>query len=111
MRRAAKVDANQAVIVGALRACGAKVLSLAALGAGVPDLLIHHRGHFQLLEIKDGSKVPSAQKLTPDQIEFHQEWPVTIVNSIESAIAALTRRDRVLDLIANQAGKPDAPQA
>jgi hypothetical protein len=34
VRRAAKVDANQAAIVEALRACGASVQSLAAVGFG-----------------------------------------------------------------------------
>jgi hypothetical protein len=89
MRRAAKVDANHAVVVGGLRACGAKVLSLAAIGKGCPDLLILHRGRLQLLEVKDGRKPPSARALTPDQVDFHAEWPVTVVASVEQAIAAL----------------------
>jgi hypothetical protein len=90
-RRAAKVDANQAVVVGGLRACGALVLSLAPMGKGVPDLLIwHHTKGFQLFEVKDGSKPPSKRKLTPDQIEFQAEgWPVTVVESVEGAMAAL----------------------
>lgn len=89
MRRAAKVDANHAVIVGGLRACGAKVLSLAAVGKGCPDLLVLHRGQLRLLEVKDGRKPPSARALTPDQVAFHAEWPVTVVKSVEEAICAL----------------------
>lgn len=89
MRRAAKVDSNQAAIVGALRACGAQVLSLAAIGKGCPDLLILHRGRYQLLEVKDGALVPSARRLTPAQEEFHRDWLVTTVETVESAIAAL----------------------
>ena len=89
MRRAAKIDANQSAIVGALKACGAQVLSLAAIGKGVPDLLILHRGRFQLMEVKDGSLPPSARRLTPAQEEFHLDWPVTVVTSCETAIAAL----------------------
>lgn len=89
MRRAAKIDANHAMIVGGLRACGAKVLSLAAIGNGCPDLLIHHRGRFQLLEIKDGDKSPSRQRLTLDQERFHRDWPVSVVTSVEQAIEAL----------------------
>lgn len=40
MRRAARTDANQTAIVEALRKCGASVQSLAAVGKGVPDLLV-----------------------------------------------------------------------
>jgi hypothetical protein len=92
MRRAAKTDANQAHIVGALIACGATVQSLAAVGRGVPDLLVGHRGRTHLFEVKDGAKVPSARKLTPDQVEWHAAWngrPVVVVENAEQAIAAL----------------------
>lgn len=89
VRRAARVDANHAVVVGALRACGAQVLSLAAVGNGCPDLLVLHRGRLQLMEVKDGAKVASARKLTPDQIDFHSLWPVIVVKSDAEAVAAL----------------------
>ena len=90
-RRAAKVDANQTEIVQALRQIGAVVQSLAAVGNGCADLLVGFRGKNWLLEIKDGSKPPSAQKLTPDQVEWHRVWAghVVVVNSVESAIAAI----------------------
>lgn len=89
MRRAAKVDANHAAIVGAFKACGAEVLSLAAVGKGCPDLLVQHRGRIRLFEVKDGRKPPSARRLTPQQEEFHALWLVTIVNSPEEAVKAL----------------------
>lgn len=91
MRRAAKVDANQAEIVQALRQIGATVQSLAAVGNGCPDLLVGYRNRLFLLEIKDGNKPPSAQKLTPDQVEWHRVWQghVVVVNSVDSAIAAI----------------------
>lgn len=93
MRRAAKVDANHSAIVGALRACGASVQSLAAVGQGCPDLLVAHRGRNLLIEVKDGSKVPSARKLTPDQTEWHSAWraKVVVVETVEQAVAALTK--------------------
>lgn len=90
MRRAAKVDANQDKVVKALRAAGATVQSLAATGAGVPDLLVGFRNSTYLLELKDGAKPPSARELTPDQIEWHMNWrggPCTVVNSAEEALA------------------------
>jgi hypothetical protein len=90
-RRAARVDTNHAVIVGALRACGATVQSLAQVGGGCPDILVGYRGRNLLLEIKDGSKPPSARKLTADQVPWHAEWrgAVRVVDNVDSAIAAL----------------------
>lgn len=91
MRRAAKVDANQQDIVRALRDIGATVESLAPLGKGVPDLLVGYRGENLVLEVKDGSKPPSAQKLTPDELRWHQNWrgDVYVVSSVEDALSVL----------------------
>jgi hypothetical protein len=91
MRRAAKVDRNQDEIVSALRAAGAIVQSLAAIGGGVPDLLCAFRGNLFLLECKDGNKPPSGQKLTDAQVKWHQAWGalVEIVNSPEAALRAI----------------------
>lgn len=91
-RRAARVDANQAQIVSALRAAGATVQSLAEVGNGVPDLLVGSRGQTYLLECKDGNKPPSARELTRDQIEWHVNWtggPCLVVNSAEEALCAI----------------------
>lgn len=89
--RAAKVDDNQAEIVKALRKIGASVQPLHTMGGGVPDLLVGMAGRNVLLEVKDGAKVPSAQKLTPDQVTWHRDWlgQVETVNSIEQAIIAV----------------------
>lgn len=91
MRRAARTDANQTAIVEALRKCGASVQSLAAVGKGVPDLLVGLRSRNYLLEVKDGSKPPSARKLTPDQEQWHLKWAgqVLTVTSAEDAIDQL----------------------
>lgn len=92
MRRAAKVDANHAEIVAALRSLpGCGVISLAQLGDGVPDLLVSFRGHLHLLEVKDGSKRPSERSLTPDQAEWHRRWPspVAVVLDVPSALRAV----------------------
>lgn len=94
MRRAAKVDGNHSAIVAALRAAGCGVLSLAAVGKGCPDLLVcgplwPHKT--ALLEVKDGSKPPSARKLTRDQMNFHAIWrgPIWIVTSPAEALEAM----------------------
>ena len=89
--RAAKTDANQAAIVAALRAAGATVESLHRVGGGVPDLLVGYMGRNLLLEVKDGSKPPSARTLTPDQVRWHAAWKcdVYVVESVAEALAVL----------------------
>lgn len=89
MRRAARTDANQSEIVDALRKCGATVQSLAAVGDGVPDLLVGLAGMNLLIEVKDGSKPPSGRKLTPDQEAWHAAWggaPVFVVTCVDQAV-------------------------
>lgn len=95
--RAAKIDANQNEIVNALRDIGCSVQSLAAVGKGVPDLLVaNHRGELFLMEIKDGSKPPSARKLTPDQVKWHDNWnsEIHVVLTVEQAIDIVRNRKR-----------------
>jgi len=92
MRRAAKIDANQQQVVTALRAAGATVQSLAAVGKGVPDLLVGFQGKTLLMEVKDGSKPPSARELTEDQLIWHGAWrggPLSVVDGPEAALRAL----------------------
>lgn len=92
MRRAAKVDANQPAIMAALRQAGATVYSLAAVGDGMPDLLVGYAGKTALCEVKDGSKPPSARQLTPDQQRWHQTWQggtLAVVPDVEAALRVL----------------------
>lgn len=90
-RYAAKIDANQPEIVSALRKAGCFVQPLHTVGGGVPDLLVGRAGVNHLLEIKDGSKPPSARRLTPDQVEWHALYrgTVHIVTSIDEALKAV----------------------
>jgi len=84
MRRAARIDSNQVEVVRVLRAAGCKVKSLAAVGDGLPDLLVGYRRRLSLLEVKDGCKVNSKQRLTDDEQKFHDEWegyPIFIVSN------------------------------
>lgn len=89
--RAAKIDRNQPEIVKAMRALGVSVQHLHSVGAGCPDLLCAIEGVNFLVEVKDGSKAPSAQKLTPDQVEWHSAWraAVHIVRDVQQAIAVV----------------------
>jgi hypothetical protein len=83
MRRACKVDRNQAEIVKALREAGASVKDLSKVGGGCPDLLVGYNEVNTLIEVKyeDG-------KLTPDQRVFHSQWlgKVHIVRTSQEAI-------------------------
>lgn len=93
-RFARRVDDNHQAIVDALRKVGCSVQSLASAGDGVPDLLVGYRGRDWKLEIKDGRKVPSAQKLTPDQEHWHRVWrgtPVHVVRTVDEALAVVLR--------------------
>lgn len=94
MRRAAKIDGTQTAIVDALRAAGCRVLSLAACGNGVPDLLVKHPvwcffsgERLILMEVKNPKGKGIA--LTERQVRFHAEWPVVVVTSVDEALRAV----------------------
>lgn len=88
-RRAAKVDANQDAIVTALRAAGASVQSLAAIGKGCPDLLVGmaaEGGRLYLMEVKRGTAKPNEL-----QQRWHAEWKtdVHVVRSPDEALRVI----------------------
>ena len=95
MRRAARRDDNEQSIIKAMRAEGAYVKVIN--DEGLFDLLVAYTGpsgfqHTLLLEVKDGAKPPSARRLTPAELKFHDEWPLSnlfIVISAEHAVALL----------------------
>jgi hypothetical protein len=90
MRRAARRDDNERDIIKAMRECGAFVKAVNDEGAF--DLLVWYNGHTLLLEVKDGSKPPSARRLTDAEQKFHDEWPgnnLYIVNSVQEALDLL----------------------
>lgn len=87
MRRAAKVDANHADIVKALREAGCSVISLAPLGAGIPDLCVATSlGRTMLMEVKnlDGKK-----HRNDEQMAFAASWQgeYAVVTSPEQAVS------------------------
>ena len=86
LRRAARTDANHKEVADAFRKLGCSFLSLAALGNGAPDAAIGYGGLTVLVEIKDGAKPKSAQKLTPDQKVFWDSWKggVRLVNDMNA---------------------------
>ena len=81
IRRAARVDANQAQIVWALRAAGAYVWII-----GLPvDLLVGYKGHTFLVEIKAGPK----KRLTALQEHFFENWSGSTLARVDGPEAAL----------------------
>lgn len=90
MRYAARVDANQAEIVSAMRSVGAQVWII-----GLPvDLLVGYRGKTMLVEVKTlkGKKSPRAADHTPLQISFMADWtggPVATITDVDGALLAL----------------------
>lgn len=94
------MDNNHREIVAALRRLGASVRSLAAVGQGCPDIVLGAYGQTVLAEIKDGSKPPSARRLTPDQMGFHASWrggPVVILTGLsDCAVLMRDLRQRAL---------------
>lgn len=92
MRTAARVDANQAEIVRALRAIGASVLYVHQL-KNCFDLLIGYRGRDFKFEIKDPAQPESKRQLTPGEAEFREKWrgsPYHIVETVDEAICIIT---------------------
>ena len=90
MRRAARRDDNEKEIVAALREAGAYVKVIN--DEGTFDLLCWYNGRTLLLEIKDGTKPPSARRLTDAEQKFHDEWPgdnLHIINSVQEALDLL----------------------
>ena len=86
MRWAAKVDANQAEIVEALRQVGASVVVLSRVGQGCADLSAGFRGQNYFLEVKT-----EKGKLTPSEIEFMEMWRghYAIVRTVDEALRAI----------------------
>ena len=79
MRRAAKVDANHSSVAYAFERLGCSVRSLAAVGSGMPDMVVGIAGRNLLIEVKDGAKSASRRKLTPEQQAFKDSWRGSIL--------------------------------
>lgn len=87
--RAGRVDANQNDIVAAFRSMGCSVAITSNVRGGFPDIVVGIHGLNLLVEIKDGSKIPSARKLTKDEQIFHDNWKghAVIVESVDDVVA------------------------
>jgi len=83
--KAARTDANQALIVDALRKAGASVALTHRVGQGFPDIVVGcPDGRRNLLmEIKTAGGT-----LTPQEREFHDTWrgEVRVIRTVEEAM-------------------------
>jgi len=87
-------DSNHSEVVKAMRACGASVHAIESVEAGLPDLVVGIFGITELVEVKDGSKTQSKQRLNEDQAKWHSSWkgrPVQVVRSVDDALALVAR--------------------
>lgn len=69
---------------------GWSVLDLAQYGVSV-DYAVGKPGFAALLEVKDGSKPPSARKLTDNEKKLRDSWegPYVVALSLEDAVRQL----------------------
>jgi Holliday junction resolvase len=87
-RRAARVDANQSEIVKAFRGLGWYVLIISQL-KNCCDIIVSKNGRTIAVEIKDGEKTKSQQKLSSGELKFQSEWQgeyklITCINDVLS---------------------------
>ena len=88
MRRAAKVDANHKEVVAAFRKFGCSVLNISQL-KNCGDLVVAKNHKTCIVEVKDGSKPPSARKLTKGEGDFADAWKgiYAVVEDLSDVIA------------------------
>ena len=88
MRRAAKIDANQNQVVKDLRKLGFSVAITSSIGSGFPDLVVANYHSTILVELKDGNKSQSRQKLTADEVKFMDTWKgvAIVANSLDEIL-------------------------
>ena len=88
MRKKARVDANQKEIVQELRKRGISVLHTHQLGKGAPDIIVGYMNSNYLIELKDGNKSKSQQRLTKDELDFSLKWRgnYSVCNSLEQIL-------------------------
>lgn len=72
-RRAAKVDANQKEIVKEFRRLGWYALIISQL-KNCCDIIVSKAGQTIAIEIKDGEKPASQQRLSEGEQKFRSEW-------------------------------------
>lgn len=94
--RARRVDSNLSEVVKAYRKLGCRV---AINNDNLCDLIVQHSGVTDLVECKDGSKPPSARRLTALQEKNHAEIMIRVITGLDQVadhVAALRRKHRAI---------------
>jgi hypothetical protein len=93
VRLRARKDANHNTIADLFTAAGCSVADTSQLGKGFPDMVVGLCGINVLVEVKDGGKVPSKQKLTEDEFKFFQSWRgwVAVVRDDKDALSIISQ--------------------
>lgn len=73
MRRASRKDANHGAVIAAFERMGCSVIDVSGTPCGF-DILVGYGGLCIPVEIKDGTKPPSARKLTENEAKVHARW-------------------------------------
>lgn len=86
-RMAARVDDNQPEIVKTFRRLGWYVLIVSQL-KNCCDIIVSKGGRTIAVEIKDGRKPKSKQKLTEGELKFRSEWQgeYRLVNCVDDVL-------------------------
>jgi hypothetical protein len=69
-----------------------QMVSIKFQNGTIPENGVNGVTHIALLEVKDGAKVPSARRLTADQLEWHANWrggTLAVVDGPEAALRVL----------------------
>ena len=89
-----RTDANQQDIIDKLRCIpNLSVVSTHTIGKGFPDIIVGYKGNNYMIEIKDGAKWKSQQKLTADELVFHMKWKgqICVCNSFEQVFELINQ--------------------
>ena len=84
-----RTDANQHAVVDALLGAGCSVQTLAAVGAGCPDLLVASpSGVMFLIEVKMPGTVDRHDPTRQKQIKWAKHWqgPVHVIETADEAL-------------------------
>lgn len=100
MRRAARKDANHGAIVQAFERLGCSVIDVSATPCGF-DIIVGYGGLTMPVEIKDGTKPPSARKLTKNEKKVHDYWTggARVVKDIDGVAETVNTLRRWRELI------------
>ena len=94
-RRAARVDANQSKVVEAFKSLGCSVLIISQLKRCADLIVANGRKRTAMIEVKDGSKIPSKRQLTKWEKDFMDSWKglYFIVESLDDVVRVVRELD------------------